>query len=269
MVTQEQETAATAPDGTDVKGSQANQPAPGTHAEHIRESLDILYERYPKAFIREGEIKPLKIGILEDLKADVPKMEGMSVSKLRGAVRLYTTRLRYLYGVKEGNMRIDLEGNPTEAVTPEHEAYAKERFLEISQKRKEAREKRQKQLERQQQLQKRKDAQRKKKFNKGGRPFNNKFQNRGPQGEGGQSVRKPAVKFASSRFKKDFKPRTAPQVSNDPIIPKGTAVQVSAGSKFVKGTVEGNDRPGMVKVKLESGMTLVLPISRISIPEAK
>lgn len=107
----------------------------GTHQEHIKEALALLCEHFPKAFIKEGDCKPLKIGILEDLKAKIGEIEGLSISKVRAAVRVYTTRLRYFYAVREGAKRVDLDGNEVDTVTTEHAEYARNRFVEINSKR--------------------------------------------------------------------------------------------------------------------------------------
>ena len=40
----------------------------GTHQEHVKEALEPLYQPFPKAFIKEGDCKPLKVGLLEALK---------------------------------------------------------------------------------------------------------------------------------------------------------------------------------------------------------
>ena len=111
----------------------------GTHFEHIKETLELLYTTFPKAFVKDGQVKPLKIGIFEDLRQRVASIEGLSVSKVRAALRLYTSRLKYLYSVKEGAKRIDLDGNEcADVVNAEHESYAKEQIALINSKRKPA-----------------------------------------------------------------------------------------------------------------------------------
>lgn len=187
-------------------------PDGGTHTEHIKAALEVLYEHFPKAFIKEGDAKPLKVGILEDLKARLDELPGVTMSKLRGAVRMYASRLRYLYTVREGVMRVDLEGNDTEPVSADHAKYAKERFAECNNKRKEklaAREaaaKARAEAKAQQQAEARenkgKDGKEgskpgfkpgfKKPFNKGRRPFNNNRRPGGPGAgkEGGFAPRK-------------------------------------------------------------------------------
>ncbi|MDY6322881.1 MAG: RNA chaperone ProQ [Succinivibrio sp.] len=108
----------------------------GTRFDHIREALELLCERFPKAFIKEGNCKPLKIGIFADLRAACEGVEGLSVSKVRAALRYYTTRLRYLYCLKEGARRVDLDGSEGEAVSAEHASFAADKFKEINARRK-------------------------------------------------------------------------------------------------------------------------------------
>lgn len=146
-ITTTPETGATAPETVTSKDAAPEAAAPevsdaakadgesGTHQEHVKEALELLYQHFPKAFIKEGDCKPLKVGILEDLKPLIAGIEGLSISKVRAAVRIYTTRLRYFYAVREGVMRIDLNGNEVEPVTAEHAEYARTRFSEINAKR--------------------------------------------------------------------------------------------------------------------------------------
>ena len=35
----------------------------GSHFEQVKESMELLYKAFPKAFVKEGDCKPLKIGI--------------------------------------------------------------------------------------------------------------------------------------------------------------------------------------------------------------
>ncbi|HRD69354.1 MAG TPA: ProQ/FinO family protein, partial [Legionella sp.] len=64
-------------------------------------------------------INPLKMGIMDDIleHADKALEAGISRSKLREAVVLFTRRLDYLACLKAREMRVDLAGNPVEAVS--------------------------------------------------------------------------------------------------------------------------------------------------------
>lgn len=89
-----------------------------------------LAERFPLCFILEGEAKPLKIGIFQDLAARLADDEKVSKTQLRAALRLYTSSWRYLYGVKENAVRIDLDGQESGVVDAEHVAHAKTALAE-------------------------------------------------------------------------------------------------------------------------------------------
>ncbi len=85
------------------------------------EALAWLAATFPPAFDNTLYISPLKIGIMADIlkHADKAAEAGISNSKLREAVVLFTRRLDYLICLKSREMRIDLEGNPVSQVTEE------------------------------------------------------------------------------------------------------------------------------------------------------
>ena len=85
-----------------------------------------------KAFKKEGDCVPLKIGIFNDLKDACEGIEGLSVSKIRAALRYYTTRLRYLYCLKEGARRVGINGEDAGDVSKEHAEFAQNKFKEIN-----------------------------------------------------------------------------------------------------------------------------------------
>lgn len=75
-----------------------------------KEVIAFLAERFPHCFSAEGEARPLKIGIFQDLVERVGGEMNLSKTQLRSALRLYTSSWRYLYGVKPGATRVDLDG---------------------------------------------------------------------------------------------------------------------------------------------------------------
>ncbi|OGV44889.1 MAG: hypothetical protein A3F46_06055 [Legionellales bacterium RIFCSPHIGHO2_12_FULL_42_9] len=93
-----------------------------TESKKIREqALAWLTERFPDAFDNSKRIRPLKIGIMNDileLNAEAAAV-GISRSKLRAAVVLFTRRLDYLTCLKAQEMRVDLNGNAISPVSPE------------------------------------------------------------------------------------------------------------------------------------------------------
>ena len=198
------------------------------HFEHVKETLELLYKTFPKAFVKDGEVKPLKIGIFDDLKERIASVEGLSITKVRAALRMYTARLKYLYSVKEGVARIDLDGNATEdLVNAQHESYAKERIAEINAKRK---------------PQKPKNNAGKKNFVK--KPFN-----------GNKPQAKKPFKIEGDKV-------------NVEDLKQGTEVLVlSSEQHCVRGVVAQDAAKDTVYVTLKSGLTVNLPLQRVLLPK--
>ncbi|KTD42965.1 ProQ/FinO family protein [Legionella parisiensis] len=85
-----------------------------------------LAANFPAAFDNSLRIRPLKVGIMDDilLFADKAEEVGISKSKLREAVVLFTRRLDYLACLKLREMRVDLHGNEFGAVSEEEAEHA-------------------------------------------------------------------------------------------------------------------------------------------------
>lgn len=85
------------------------------------DALAWLANTFPKAFDNTYSIQPLKVGIMHDvlMHAEQAKLAGISKSKLRQAVVVFTRRIDYLACLKAREMRVDLEGNPVAQVTDE------------------------------------------------------------------------------------------------------------------------------------------------------
>lgn len=71
-----------------------------------KEVIAFLAERFPLCFTAEGEARPLKIGIFQDLVERVQGEENLSKTQLRSALRLYTSSWRYLYGVTKSVLSV-------------------------------------------------------------------------------------------------------------------------------------------------------------------
>ena len=90
------------------------------HAKTARiEALSWLARRFPEAFDNTTCIRPLKLGIMDDILAyaDEALAAGISKSKLREAVVIFTRRVDYLTTLKAREMRIDLDGHAIEPVS--------------------------------------------------------------------------------------------------------------------------------------------------------
>lgn len=95
-----------------------------------KEVIAFLAERFPLCFTAEGEARPLKIGIFQDLVARVQGEENISKTQLRSALRLYTSSWRYLYGIKLGAQRVDLDGHPCGELEAQHVEHARKQLEE-------------------------------------------------------------------------------------------------------------------------------------------
>ncbi|MDN3610075.1 RNA chaperone ProQ [Vibrio ostreicida] len=132
-----------------------------------KEVIAYIAECFPKCFTLEGEAKPLKIGIFQDLAERLNEDEKVSKTQLRAALRQYTSSWRYLHGVKLGVSRVDLDGNAAGELEEEHVEHAKTALAESKAK---------VQARRKEQAQKAREEGKAK-----AKPANKKPQNRKPQ----------------------------------------------------------------------------------------
>ncbi|RKS84716.1 ProP effector [Orbus hercynius] len=99
-----------------------------------KEVIVYLSNRFPQCFSIEGEAKPLKVGIFQDLAERLADDEQLSKTKLRSVLRSYTASWRYLYCLKTGANRVDLDGQPCEVITPEQAEHAQAQLKESKEK---------------------------------------------------------------------------------------------------------------------------------------
>lgn len=85
------------------------------------QALNWLAKKFPESFDNKLKIRPLKTGIMHDLLAyvDEAAAHGISKTKLREAVVVFTRRIDYLACLKAKEMRIDLHGQPCAVVSDE------------------------------------------------------------------------------------------------------------------------------------------------------
>lgn len=85
------------------------------------DALNWLACEFPHAFDNRLCIRPLSLGIMEEIlqQADRAALVGISKSKLREAVVIFTRRVDYLACLKAREMRINLHGHPTDMVSDE------------------------------------------------------------------------------------------------------------------------------------------------------
>lgn len=99
-----------------------------------KEIIAYLAQKFPHCFSVEGEAKPLKIGIFQDLAAALQDDALVSKTQLRQALRQYTSNWRYLHGCKVGAERVDLQGNVVGMLEQEHADHAAQQLAEAKAK---------------------------------------------------------------------------------------------------------------------------------------
>ena len=210
-----------------------------------KEVIAFLAERFPQCFSAEGEARPLKIGIFQDLVERVGGEMNLSKTQLRAALRLYTSSWRYLYGVKAGAIRVDLDGNPCGELEEQHVAHARQQLEEA---------KARVQAQRASQQAKKREA----------------AAAAGQQEEGARRERKPRPQPQARRKEgsEQRKPRPADAkapreeqrltpVSDVSVLSVGQALKVKAGNNAMDATVVEITKDG-VRVQLTSGMSMIV-----------
>lgn len=94
-------------------------------------TIDWLTEHFPAAFFKKAnQIKPLKIGIFDDIIDFYERLESPPFSKkaLQEALNYYSSSPAYLSCQKIDTARVDLYGNEVDVVTEEQAKYAYQRF---------------------------------------------------------------------------------------------------------------------------------------------
>lgn len=94
-------------------------------------TIDWLIEHFPAAFFKKSnQVKPLKIGIFDDIIDFYERLDSPPFSKkaLREALNYYSTSPAYLSCQIANTARVDLYGNELDIVTEEQAKYAHQRF---------------------------------------------------------------------------------------------------------------------------------------------
>ena len=212
-----------------------------------KEVIAFLAERFPHCFSAEGEARPLKIGIFQDLVDRVAGEMNLSKTQLRSALRLYTSSWRYLYGVKPGAIRVDLDGNPCGELEEQHVEHARKQLEEA---------KARVQAQRAEQQAKKREAAaaagdkesapRRERKPRPAAPRRKEGAERKPRAE------KPAAKAPRAPREEKHTP-----VSDISALTVGQALKVKAGNDAMDATVLEITKDG-VRVQLNSGMSLIV-----------
>ncbi|CAB0149975.1 RNA chaperone ProQ [Pseudidiomarina piscicola] len=200
-----------------------------------KEVIGYLAEKFPACFSLEGDAKPLKIGIFEDLAKQLEDDEALSKTRLRTALRHYTNSWRYLRAMKKGAERVDLNGEAVSTVDEEQQTHAAEALA-----------------------QSKAAAAERKKAAAPSAPRANARRAKVPgKAEGAKASHKPARKKPA---KKPAQPKL--QAADSASLQAGQKVQVKAGKQPVAGEVVEIDRNDVV-VQLHNGLTVKVAVEAI------
>ncbi|WP_437613261.1 RNA chaperone ProQ [Erwinia sp. V71] len=214
-----------------------------------KEVIAFLAERFPHCFSAEGEARPLKIGIFQDLVDRVQGEMSLSKTQLRSALRLYTSSWRYLYGIKAGATRVDLDGNACGVLDEQHVEHARKQLEEA---------KARVQAQREQQQAKKREAGEENAAPR--RP--RKPAVRKPAAEGEQQPRKPRPKAARPAQPQERAAAESRQPHSKPVtdtsaLQVGQSIKVKAGKSAMDATILEISKDG-VRVQLASGLAMIV-----------
>ncbi|GAA6171811.1 RNA chaperone ProQ [Colwellia sp. KU-HH00111] len=99
-----------------------------------KDIITYLAEKFPECFSVKGPVKPLKIGIFQDLAEKLSDDETVSKTRLRQALRHYTSSWRYLKAIKVGVFRVDVDGKDVAEIDEEQANYASKTLKESQEK---------------------------------------------------------------------------------------------------------------------------------------
>jgi ProP effector len=99
-----------------------------------KEIITYLVTKFPACFSVDGPAKPLKVGIFQELAEKLVDDEMVSKTRLRQALRHYTSSWRYLKSVKLGCFRVDIDGNNAAEIDQDQADYAAKTLKESQEK---------------------------------------------------------------------------------------------------------------------------------------
>ena len=91
-----------------------------TKALTTKEIIALLATKFPACFSIEGQAKPLKVGIFQEIAEQLTEEDNVSKTRLRQVLRHYTSSWRYLKSIKLGVKRVDLAGESVAEIDQEH-----------------------------------------------------------------------------------------------------------------------------------------------------
>lgn len=112
----------------------ANKKLSPEQMEQLVKTLAVLNEHFPVAFPKKGglPVKPLTVKINRQIMVKAKELKlALTWSQMRVALAYWCSRKFYLNAFKKASHRIDLNGEVAEALTPEHQKYAKDRLKRL------------------------------------------------------------------------------------------------------------------------------------------
>ena len=209
-----------------------------------KEVIAFLAERFPQCFSAEGEARPLKIGIFQDLVERVQGEMGLSKTQLRSALRLYTSSWRYLYGIKAGAIRVDLDGNACGVLDEQHVEHARKQLEEA---------KARVQAQREQQQAKKREAG----TDTAPRRPRKPVRKASAEGEQPKPARSKPQRNAGSAPAKERQPQPTKPVTDTAALQVGQNIKVTAGKGAMDATILEITKDG-VRVQLASGLAMIV-----------
>lgn len=213
-----------------------------------KEVIAFLAERFPQCFSAEGEARPLKIGIFQDLVDRVQGEMNLSKTQLRSALRLYTSSWRYLYGIKVGATRVDLDGNACGLLDEQHVEHARKQLEEA---------KARVQAQREQQQAKKREA------GEDTAPRRPRKPVRKPAAEGEQprkvrsKPQRPQAERNSSASVEETQTSSSKPVTDTSALQVGQSIKVTAGKSAMDATILEISKDG-VRVQLANGLAMIV-----------
>lgn len=209
-----------------------------------KEVIAFLAQRFPHCFSAEGEARPLKIGIFQDLVERVQGENSLSKTQLRSALRLYTSSWRYLYGIKAGATRVDLDGNACGVLDEQHVEHARKQLEEA---------KARVQAQREQQKAKKPEAGEETAERRPRKPAARKA----AEGDAPRKPRPQAPRAAAGERQAAPRPPRAKPVTDTSTLQAGQNIKVKAGKSAMDATILEITKDG-VRVQLASGLAMIV-----------
>ncbi|PXV77908.1 RNA chaperone ProQ [Pantoea sp. PNA 03-3] len=217
-----------------------------------KEVISFLAERFPHCFSAEGEARPLKIGIFQDLVERVQGEMNLSKTQLRSALRLYTSSWRYLYGIKASATRVDLDGNPCGVLDEQHVEHARKQLEDA---------KARVQAQRDQQRAARREAGEGEEGASAPRRPRKPAPRKAAEGDAARKPRPQSAERPTASQHRKPAPRPEQQqakpITDTSTLQPGQSIKVKAGKSAMDATVLEVSKDG-VRVQLASGMAMIV-----------